>query len=72
MFITYRTERSIKIILAGSIGLRWHIFKPWAYPIMNLYLSPLIKSNVEITTSDLGEDAQILGLTYNLLKDKIL
>lgn len=60
------------IILAGSIGLRWYIFKPWAYPIMNLYLSPLIKSNVEITTSDLGEDAQILGLTYNLLKDKIL
>lgn len=60
------------IILAGSIGLKWHIFKHWAYPTMNLCLSPLIKGNVEITISDLGEDAQILGVTYNLLEDKIL
>lgn len=60
------------IILAGSIGLKWHIFKHWAYPTMNLYLSPLIKGNVEITISDLGEDAQILGVTYSLLGEAIL
>jgi len=59
------------IILAGGIGLRWHTFKPWAYPIMNFYLSPLIKDDLEITISDLGEDAQILGVTYTLLKERM-
>ncbi len=54
------------IILSGSIGLRWDIFKPYAYPIMNLYLSPIIKENLEIAKSELGEDAQILGLLYNM------
>lgn len=56
------------IILSGSIGLKWETFKPFASPSLNLYLSPIIKNNFEITTSDLKEDAQILGVTYNLLE----
>ncbi|PMQ01370.1 MAG: hypothetical protein CBR30_05955 [Dictyoglomus sp. NZ13-RE01] len=56
------------IILSGSIGLKWETFKPFASPFLNLYLSPIIKNNFEITTSDLREDAQILGVAYNLLE----
>ncbi|MGB9681583.1 MAG: ROK family protein [bacterium] len=59
------------IILSGSIGLRWHTFKSWAYPVINLYISPLIKDNLEITISDLKEDAQILGVTYILLGERM-
>ncbi|MGB9678095.1 MAG: ROK family protein, partial [Candidatus Ratteibacteria bacterium] len=45
------------VIFSGSIGLKWKTFKPFAYPIMNLYLSPVIKNNFEITISELKEDA---------------
>lgn len=56
------------IIFSGSIGLKWETFKPFAYPLINLYLSPIIKNNFEITTSELKEDAQILGVAYTLLE----
>ncbi|PNV80238.1 MAG: hypothetical protein C0196_03010 [Dictyoglomus turgidum] len=54
------------VIFSGSIGLKWKTFKPFAYPIMNLYLSPVIKNNFEITISELKEDAQLLGSAYTL------
>ncbi|MCX7845584.1 MAG: ROK family protein [Dictyoglomaceae bacterium] len=56
------------IIFSGSIGLKWEIFKSFAYPTMNLSISPIIKKNFEITTSELKESAQILGVAYTLLK----
>ena len=57
------------IIFSGSIGLKWETFRPFAYSIMNLYLSPVIKNNFEITVSELKEDAQLLGSTYILLEE---
>lgn len=57
------------IIFSGSIGLEWEVFKPFSNPAINLYLSPLIKKNFEITTSELKEDAQILGVAYTILKE---
>jgi len=49
------------IIMAGSVGQRWNIFKSEAEETMKRYLSPIIK-NIEIVPSVLGEDAQLIGI----------
>ena len=49
------------IIMAGSVGQRWNIFKSEAEEAMKRYLSPIIK-NIEIVPSVLGEDAQLIGI----------
>ncbi|PNR95385.1 ROK family protein [Petrotoga sp. 9PWA.NaAc.5.4] len=49
------------IIMAGSVGQRWNIFKFQVEEIMERYLSPIIK-NIEIVPSVLGEDAQLIGI----------
>jgi len=49
------------IIMAGSVGQRWDIFKSKAEETMKNYLNPMIKK-IEIVPSVLGEDAQLLGI----------
>lgn len=49
------------IVMAGSVGQRWNIFKPETEKNMKKYLSPIIKK-IEIVPTILGEDAQLLGI----------